>query len=405
MLGVATQASLLEVHGPSAVIGLVSLGMLVAARYVLPAALRSCGLSVQWTDLLGRLFPLLVILLGTVFVAWEGLDLAGVRTVGPIPAGLPDLAFVADNSYWRPLLLPALSIGFMVFLSSQSAAQTLAHKRNERLATNRKLLGLGAANLASALSGGFTVTGSISRSAVNHAAGANTPLAGLITAALVSVVLCIPNGWLALLPLPAMAATIVMAVAGMVDVGTLLDSWRHDRSDALAWLATLAGVLLIGVEEGVVLGVLLSLASLVWRSSRPHIAVVGRLRGSGHFRNVERHSVETLPGVLFLRIDSAMVFSNTERVVERVENELRLRPQIRHLVLVMSAVNMVDTTALYALTELTRQLRAQGRCLHLCEIKGPVMDRLRSRALVTSDLSGKIFLSAEQAFTHLATIA
>jgi sulfate permease, SulP family len=175
------------------------------------------------------------------------------------------------------------------------------------LATNRELLGLGAANLASALSGGFTVTGSISRSAVNHAAGANTPLAGLITAALVSVVLCIPNGWLALLPLPAMAATIVMAVAGMVDVGTLLDSWRHDRSDALAWLATLAGVLLIGVEEGVVLGVLLSMASLVWRSSRPHIAVVGRLRGSGHFRNVERHSVETLPGVLFLRINSAMV--------------------------------------------------------------------------------------------------
>jgi SulP family sulfate permease len=325
-----------------------------------------------------------------------------VHTVGQIPAGLPTVGLSPSTEHWRSLLLPALVIGFMVFLASQSAAQSLAQKRNERINTNRELLGLGAANIASAASGGFVVTGSISRSAVNYAAGANTPLASLFSAGLIAIALCVPNGWLSLIPLPAMAATIVVAVVSMIDLTTLSESWRHDRSDAATLVATTAGVLVLGVEEGVLMGVVLSFASLIWRSSNPHIAIVGRLPGTEHFRNQARYTVETLPHVLMLRIDSDLVFNNTDGVVDRIERELLARPDIRHLVLVLSAVNMVDTTALLALNELNKNLRDQKRCLHLCEVKGPVMDRLKRSKLLGTDLTGQVFLSAAQAYEHLS---
>lgn len=400
MLGLAHTWSPAAVHLPSAAVGAVALGLLVLGRYALPPLLKPLGGGVA--DMLPKLVPIFVIVGATVAVAVLGLEQAGVRTVGAIPAGLPALGLTVSHEHWRALLLPSLVIGFMAFLAGQSAAQTLAQKRNERIDTNRELLGLGAANLASAVSGGFAVTGSISRSAVNYAAGANTPLASLISAALIAVALCVPNAWLSLIPLPAMAATIVVAVVGMMDFSTLTESWRHDRSDAATLLATLAGVLLVGVEEGVLMGVVLSFASLIWRSSRPHIAIVGRMPGTEHFRNQERYAVETLPQALMLRIDSDLIFNNMDGVIERIEHELLARPAVRHLVLVLSSVNMVDTTALLALAELNKHMREQKRCLHLCEIKGPVMDRLKLSKLVGKDLTGQVFLSAAQAYEHLA---
>ncbi len=403
LLGVAQDVSLSAIHGPSAWIGLVSLVLLVLARYVLPNYLKPLG---GWmVDVFPKLAPIVVIVGATVCVSVLGLDATGVHTVGAIPAGLPAWGLTVAADQWRTLLLPALVIGFMVFLASQSAAQSLAHKRNERINTNRELLGLGAANLASAVSGGFVVTGSISRSAVNYSAGANTPLASLISAGLIAMVLILPNAWLSLLPLPAMAATIVVAVVGMIDVATLAQSWRHDRSDAATLVATTLGVLFVGVEEGVILGMVLSFASLVWRSSHPHIAIVGRMPGTEHFRNIERYAVETLPHVLMLRIDSALVFNNTDGVIERIEQELAAAgPNLQHLVLVLSAVNMVDTTALLALTELNKNMRAQERCLHLCEVKGPVMDRLKHSGLLSKELTGRVFLSAAQAFQYLGDL-
>lgn len=400
MLGLAHTWSPAAVHLPSAAVGVVALGLLVLGRYALPPLLKPLGGGVA--DMLPKLVPIFVIVGATFAVAVLGLDQAGVRTVGAIPAGLPALGLTVSHEHWRALLLPSLVIGFMAFLAGQSAAQTLAQKRNERIDTNRELLGLGAANLASAVSGGFAVTGSISRSAVNYAAGANTPLASLISAALIAIALCVPNAWLSLIPLPAMAATIVVAVVGMMDFSTLTESWRHDRSDAATLLATLAGVLLVGVEEGVLMGVVLSFASLIWRSSRPHIAIVGRMPGTEHFRNRERYAVETLPQALILRIDADLIFNNMDGVIERVEHELLERPAVRHLVLVLSSVNMVDTTALLALAELNKHMREQKRCLHLCEIKGPVMDRLKLSKLVGKDLTGQVFLSAAQAYEYLA---
>lgn len=400
LLGLSSGWSVAAMHVPSAVVGVVCLALLVLARYALPPLLK--GRSGWVADILPKLTPIAVVVGATIAVSALGLDAVGVKTVGQIPVGLPMFGLSPSGEHWRSLLLPALVIGFMVFLAGQSAAQTLAQKRNERINTNRELLGLGAANLASAASGGFVVTGSISRSAVNYTAGANTPLASLFSAGLIAIALCVPNGWLSLIPLPAMAATIVVAVVGMVDLTTLAESWRHDRSDAATLMATTAGVLVLGVEEGVLMGVVLSFASLIWRSSNPHIAIVGRLPGTEHFRNQARYTVETLPHVLMLRIDSDLVFNNTDGVVDRIEQELLARPGVRHLVLVLSAVNMVDTTALLALNELNKNLRDQKRYLHLCEIKGPVMDRLKRSKLLGKELTGQVFLSAALAYEHLA---
>jgi SulP family sulfate permease len=292
-------------------------------------------------------------------------------------------------------------IGFMSFLIAMSGAQTLALKRAEKLHTNRELVGLGLANAGSALSGGFPVTGSLSRSAVNFAAGARTQLAGVITAALLAGALVLPTGWLALLPLPVLAATIIVAVLGLLDWSTLRTAWDYDRADALALLATAGGVLLLGVEAGVVLGLLLSLGTMIWRESRPHIAVLGRIPHSEHFRNIDRYSVETDPAVLLLRVDAGLFFGNIEAVSQRIEEELASHGGARHLVLVLSAVNAIDSSALFGLLELNRVLARRDVRLHLAEVKGPVLDRLRASTLL-SELSGRLFLSTANAWDALA---
>ncbi len=390
-----------RVHLPSAALGLGSLALLLLARTWLAGLLRRLGLGPGAADIGARLAPMLLVIGATVLVAGFDLGAAGVRTTGAVPAGLPGLNLAISNAHWRPLLQPALLIGFMIFLISMSAAQALALKRQEKLHSNMELIGLGAANIGSALSGGLPVTGSMSRSAVNFSAGANTPLASVITALLLAVALVAPTGWLALLPLPTLAATIIVAVLGMLELATLRTAWRYDRGDALALVATAAGVLAMGVEAGVVIGVVLSMGTLIWRASRPHIAVLGRIAGSEHFRNIERYPAGTAPDVLLLRIDAGLFFGNVEAVNARIEDELAARPATRHLVLVLSAVNAIDTSALFGLAELNQMLRHRGIGLHLAEVKGPVMDRLKGSELLAT-LNGKIYLSTVMAWDELS---
>lgn len=391
---------LTAINPTAAAIGLLSLLLLWLARSQLSRQLQRLGLAANSADMLGKLAPAAILLLATLLVWQQGWQTAGVALVGAIPAGLPELGLSLNLEQLRSLLAPSLLIGFMVFLSGQSAAVTLAQKRGERINTNHELLGLGAANVASALSGGFPVTGSISRSAVNFAAGANTPLASVITALLLAVLLVSPNAWLAWLPLPALAATIIIAVLGMLDFTTPRQAWRYDRADAVAWLATFSGVLLLGVEEGVMLGVALSLGTVLWRASRPHIAVLGRLPGSEHFRNIERYAAETHPQIVLLRIDAGVFFGNAELINDRVLQTLT--GQTRHLVLVMTAINLIDTTGLYALAELNQNLAARGIQLHLAEVKGPLMDKLKLSDLLLKPLSGRVFISAVSAFDQLS---
>ena len=386
---------------PGASIGLLALLALWLGKEQLSPFLGKLGLSARRASILSKLVPVVVLAVATVTVWQFELADAGVVVLGPIAQGLPSFGLqLLGFEQLRSLLAPSLLIGFIIFLSSQSASVTLAQKRGERINGNKELLGLGAANLASAFSGSFPVTGSISRSAVNYAAGANTPLASVISALLMAALLCIPTAWLAPLPLPALAASIIIAVLGMLDFDTPKQAWRFDRSDAVAWLATLIGVLVVGVESGVMLGVAISLGSLIWRASRPHIAVLGRIAGSEHFRNIQRHNVQTHPQIVMLRIDSGMFFGNAELINDRVLEALHAETE--HVVLVLSAVNLIDTSALYSLAELNRNLLSRSIKLHLAEVKGPLMDRLQHSELLLKALSGQVFLSAAVAFDSLS---
>ena len=380
-------------------IGVSSLLFLLLARRYLAQFLTRLGVPAKAADLVAKLAPMVAVIASTAVVAMFKLnETGGVSVVGAVPQGLPQLNLALPGmSTLGQLWLPALLITLIGFVESVSVAQSLALKRQQRIQPNRELLGLGAANVASALSGGYPVTGGFARSVVNFAAGAHTPLAGVISAALMALVIAALTGLFYYLPHAVLAATIIVAVTSLIDLKTLKEAWRYDRADALSLLATAVGVVALGVEVGILMGVALSLAVLVWRSSHPHMAVVGRVPGTEHFRNVERHAVQTVPGLLALRVDESLFFANATVVEDRVEALLTRDPSVRRVLLICAAVNQIDSTALGVLTELERSLAIRGIEFMLAEVKGPVMDRLRSTELGRR-LQGKVFLSVHAAF-------
>ena len=289
------------------------------------------------------------------------------------------------------------------FVESVSVAQSLAIKRGERINPDAELRGLGAANLASAVSGGFPVTGGFARSVVNFAAGARTPLASVIAAVFIGVVLLGLTGLFERLPLAVLAATIIVAVVGLVDFATLRHAWYYDRADAVAWLVTAMGVLALGVEAGVGLGVAMSIGTFLWRASRPHIAVVGRVGDGEHFRNERRFAVRTYPALLLMRVDESLFFANMPAVLGRIEEEIERQGETRRLVLDLSSVSHIDLTAVEALQRLQADLRERGVGLHLAEVRGPVMDRLEQTDL-SRKLAHKPFLNLHEAAGTLVPV-
>lgn len=385
------------------VIGLASLLFLWAARRYMARALQHIGLGTRTADLLAKLAPMVAVIASTAVVGLLRLDQsAGVSVVGAVPQGLPQLSLpVPSMGTLGQLWLPALLISLVGFVESVSVAQSLALKRQQRITPNRELLGLGAANMASAFSGGYPVTGGFARSVVNFAAGAQTPLAGVISAVLMAVVIAALTGWFFYLPHAVLAATIIIAVTSLIDLDTLRHAWHYDRADALSLLATAAGVVVFGVEVGILMGVTLSLGTIVWRNTHPHIAVVGRLPGTQHFRNVERYAVQTVPGLLAVRVDESLFFANATVVEDRIEALLARDATVRRVVLICSAINQIDATALGVLTQMERNLAARGIEFTLAEVKGPVMDRLRGTEL-GQRLEGKVFMSTHEAFEQAA---
>lgn len=386
-------------NGVTLGIGAGSVLFLLLARNYLAAWLVRAGVGSKLADLASKLAPMLAVVVTTALVAalrWD--ESAGVSIVGAVPQGLPVLAIPpVTASAVGQLWLPALLISLVGFVESVSVAQSLALKRQQRIQPNRELLGLGAANVASALSGGFPVTGGFARSVVNFSAGAHTPLAGMVSALLMAVVIAALTGLFHYLPHTVLAATIIVAVVSLIDVQTLREAWHYDKADALSLLATAGGVMAWGVEVGILMGVGLSLGTLVWRSSHPHIAVVGRVPGTEHFRNIARHHVTTESGLIAVRVDESLYFANAEVLQDTIEGLVASQAGTRHVLLVCSAVNQIDATALGVLSDLDNSLAQRGMALLLSEVKGPVLDRLQNTAL-GQRLQGRVFLSTHQAF-------
>ncbi|MDZ7622440.1 MAG: sulfate permease [Candidatus Competibacteraceae bacterium] len=383
--------------------GLTALVFLWLARRYLARLLARLGLAQTTADLLAKLAPMLAVLVASALVV--GLELRElIPVVGTLPPGLPALVVPAlDFSLIGALWLPALVIGLIGFVESVAIAQSFARRSGQRIDPNAELRGLGAANVVSAFSGAFPVTGGFSRTVVNAEAGAQTPLASVLAAGLMALVLLFATGLFGALPMAVLAAVIISAALGLVDVQGLRQVWRYDRIEGVAFGGTALGVLLVGVEAGVIFGVALSLAMLVLRASRPHVAVVGRIPGTEHFRNIHRHQVETRPGLAIVRVDEILFFGNAEAVEEELERILAERPGARDLVLVMLSVSHIDATAAEMLEHLNETLRSRGIRLHLAEVKGPVMDRLHPGPLLQR-LSGRVFLSTNEAFETLGGV-
>ena len=394
-------ANLGDANLPTITIGIAATAFLFWVRKGLKPLLVRLGLASRTAELAAKAGPILADAASILAVIAFDLEARGVKTVGSIPQSLPPLAIpMIDLTLWSQLMVPALLISVIGFVESVSVAQTLAAKRRQRIAPDQELIGLGAANLAAAFSGGYPVTGGFARSVVNFDAGAQTPAAGAFTAIGIALAALFLTPLLASLPIATLAGTIIVAVLSLVDLKTPRTIWRYSRPDFAALATTIAVTLLFGVEPGVIAGVSLCLALFLWRSSRPHAAIVGRVPGTEHFRNVKRHKVITLPHIVTIRIDEALTYLNARWLEEFVLEEVAERPALRHLILMCSAVNAIDASALESLEAISHRLTDSGVSLHLSEVKGPVMDAL-ARSHFLEQLTGKVFLSQDDAFSAL----
>ncbi|SDZ77460.1 SulP family inorganic anion transporter [Microbulbifer marinus] len=323
-----------------------------------------------------------------------------VALVGAVPSGLPTLQLpVISRELVEALILPAIMISIIGYVESVSVGKTLAAKRRQKIDVNQELIGLGAANVGAGLSGAFPVTGGFSRSVVNFDAGAETQMASVFTAAGIALASIFLTPFLYYLPKATLAATIIVAVLSLVDFSILKKTWKFSRSDFFAVTVTIVVTLLFGVEAGVSCGVAASIMLFLYRTSRPHIAEVGLVEGTEHFRNIKRHRVLTVPEILTIRVDESLMFSNAAFLEERVYEDLANNKRVRQVILMCSAINEIDWSALEVLEALNSQLAELGIVLHLSEVKGPVMDALQ-RSGFLQHLSGKVYLTQFQAFSE-----
>jgi len=393
-----------QVHWPTLGIGLAALAFLMWVRRSLKARLRAWGLGQLAADVVTKAAPVLALAVTTLLAWGLRLDESGLRVVGAVPGGLPPLTMPALNADLWPqveqLALAALLISLVGFVESVSVGQSLAAKRRERIEPDAELRALGASNIAAGLTGGFPVTGGFSRSVVNFDAGARTPAAGVLTALALLLAALLLTPALYYLPQATLAATIVVAVLTLVDFGAFTRTWRYARADFTALALTFSLTLLWGVEAGLTAGVSASLLLYLWRTSRPHIATVGRVPGTEHYRNVLRHAVQTHPRVLSLRVDESLYFANARYLEDHIAAQVAAHPAIAHVVLQCTAINSIDASALESLETIVHRLKDAGVQMHLSEVKGPVMDRLERSDFLTH-LTGRVFLTHHQAISAL----
>ena len=385
------------------IIGVAAIAMLFFFKNNLSGLLARTALASGAKDAITKSGPLVVVMLSTLAVYAFGLDVShDVKIVGAIPKGLPPITMpVLDMKLFQPLIASAILISFVGFVESVSVAKVLASRRRQKIVPNQELVGLGAANIGAAISGGFPVTGGFSRSSVNYHAGANTPLASIITAFIVAITLSFLTPLLHYLPKAILASIIMVAVMALIDHQAVRHAWRYSKADAFSLISTIAAVLIFGIEIGLAIGVFISIALYLRRTSHPHVAIIGRVPGTEHFRNFLRHEVLRSKKVTVVRIDESLFFANAAWLEDWALEFIADNPESKHLVLNCAAINFIDGSALEVLERMDEELSNAGVMLHLAEIKGPVMDRLKKSKLIDHLGPTRIHLNTHVAMTNL----
>ena len=398
ILEIATslRESIIELNWITLLIGSLTTVFLLWVRKGFLPLLLKLGLNQRASDIFAKAGPIIAIV-ATTLIAWSfSLTERGVKVVGEVPQGLPPISLPSFSmDIWTSLIGSAILMSLIGFIESISIARTLAATKRQRIDPDQELIGLGAANVGAAFTSGFPVTGGFSRSVVNYDAGAETPAAGAFTAIGLGVASIFLTTLIFYLPKATLAATIIVAVLALVDFSILKKTWIYSKADFAAVAATMSFTLIMGVELGVIAGVLISILSHIYKSSRPHIAIVGQVPGTEHYRNVLRHDVLVNPQVLTIRVDESLYFANTRFLEDRIYSEVAKQSELKHVILMCSAVNAIDMSALESLELINERLKLGGIKFHLSEVKGPVMDKLEGTSLLTH-LSGDIFLSQHQ---------
>lgn len=391
------QASLITL-----LIGGAALLCFFLARNSFAYQLVKAGLSSNRARMVARMAPI-VIIAAFILISWlGGLDARGLAVVNRVPGGLPPIAVpMIDQDLIQTLLIPAAVIAIVAFVDSTSTAQELAARQRASINANRELFGLGAANLAAGFSAGYAVNGSMSRSAVNAAAGGETPLSSLIVAALMALTAMFFTPVLTPLPLSVLAALIIIACLSLLDFKAIWRTWVYSRLDGLTAVATFLSVLLLGVQYGVLVGVVLAMALHIRTTVNPHMPLVGRFPGTEHYRDASRFVVETDDQVKTLRIDESLYYANARTLEDRVAQIVSETPKLTDLILMCTAVNRIDASALSSLETINNRLKSANVRLHFSDMQSRVRERL-FRSSFLDRLSGQIFLSQHEAMETLS---
>jgi len=394
-----------RLNGITLSLGAASITLLYLARKFLGTLLASIPFLAPLAVGLSKTGPLLVLILMTSIVIIFDLDQTNaVQVIGIIPEGIPSLQVPGfDFAVIQQLAPSALLITLISYVESVAIAKVLASKRRQKLDVNQEAWGLGFANLGSGFTGGSPVCGGFSRSVVNFSAGANTQVAAIITAGIIGLTLAFFTPLFYYVPKTVLAAIILVAILDLVDVKGFIKNLTYDKADGLSEGVTFIAVLFLGIEKGLTIGILLSLGLHFWRSSRPHIAIVGQVGDTQHFRNILRHKVKTYPHLLALRIDESLFFANASYLENFVLNEVAANSEITDVLFICSAINAIDGSALHTLEMLHDELRDANVELHFAEVKGPVMDRLAESHFFKNREDDTVFLSTYDAFKHLSS--
>ncbi|GGH32175.1 sodium-independent anion transporter [Acinetobacter courvalinii] len=373
----------------------MSFGLLsVLLLFLLPKFIRS--------EFLNKVLPLLLVVCSIVLLSLWSENNLGIQTVGIIPTGLPGLQFPTWNlSLVQQLLPSAFMIAMISFVESLAIAQATALQKRDDLNSNQELIALGLANIVAGVNSGFAVSGSLSRTVVNADAGAKTPIAGVLSSLFMIAVSLYFTGFFQNLPLAVLAATIFVSIWKLVRLSPFIETWKYSKADGLAMWATFFGVTCIDISTGLIIGIILTFVLLLWKISRPHIAVIGLIEGTQHFRNVSRYDVITTPTVVAFRVDENLTFLNAHVLKGHVITEVSQNAELQHVVINCSSISNIDLSALEMLEDLNRELAQLNIQLHLSEVKSFVMDRLVKSEL-TTQLTGQIFLSHYQAIQTLS---
>jgi high affinity sulfate transporter 1 len=336
----------------------------------------------------GRPVALGVVMLALVVASLGHVEQHGVKVVGELPAGLPQFQLFGANlgavtfPEWRQLASLAFACFLLAYIESVSAAKTFALKHRYTVDPLQEFLGLGAANLLAGLGQGFPVAGGLSQSAVNEKAGARTPLSLVFASAAIGLVLVFFTGFFRNLPDAVLAAIVLIAIKGLIDLRELRYLWHASRIDFSAAGVALVGVLVLGILDGVIFAVLASLAMLLWHVARPRVAFLGRIPGTDRFSDLARHPEnEAIPGVLAFRVESSLVYFNADHVLQTVLQRVESEPKVQRVVYDLSNTPYVDVAGARMLRRLHDELAEKNIGFRVVGAHSEVRDRLRFEKL------------------------